>query len=269
MENISQEIRKHYEVEKAIALKLKRASREERKDIYKIMYDELFSQVPWHPRLKLREDLAGSKKRNKKKFNLINRYLNDSVVFVEFGPGDCRFALEVCKRVKYVYGVDILDQIGVFQDIPDNFKLIIYDGFDLKIGDDLIDVVFSDMLLEHLHPDDIEEHFLLVKRILKPGGIYFFRTPHRFSGPHDVSKYFSEEVEGLHLKEWTYKEIKELIIKLGFSSWSSYWTVMGVRIRMPFLYFRIMERLFGSIPRKIRRRLSDWFLPAVVMSVVK
>lgn len=46
-----EQLRNHYLVEKSIAERLKRANREERKRIYREMYDELFRKVPDHPRL--------------------------------------------------------------------------------------------------------------------------------------------------------------------------------------------------------------------------
>ena len=44
---------------------------------------------------------------------------------------------------------------------------------------------------------DTELHFEIVHKILKPGGMYALRTPHRQSGPHDVSRWFADEPEGL------------------------------------------------------------------------
>jgi hypothetical protein len=43
-------------VEKAIAQRLKESNREERKDIYMTMYDELLRRAPDHPRLGERHD---------------------------------------------------------------------------------------------------------------------------------------------------------------------------------------------------------------------
>ena len=45
------QIQNHYIVEKALAQKLKQSTRGERTKLYSIMYDELFSKVPDHPRL--------------------------------------------------------------------------------------------------------------------------------------------------------------------------------------------------------------------------
>ena len=44
---------------------------------------------------------------NKSKFTLIKKLIDKDTIFVEFAPGDCKFACEVAKYVKFVYGVDI------------------------------------------------------------------------------------------------------------------------------------------------------------------
>ena len=102
-----------------------------------------------------------------------------------------------------------------YEETPRNFELIVYDGYELPIPDNTIDVVFSDQLIEHFHPDDTLFHFRLVRRILKPGGVYVFRTPHGFSGPHDISQYFCHSAKGFHLKEWTYVELSRLLHQVG------------------------------------------------------
>lgn len=192
-----EQIKNHYEVEKSIAENLKRSDREKRKTIYPVMYVELLAKVGDHPRLTSRENKEKILAANEQKLKLVEKFLNDSVVFVEFAPGDCNFAFELCKHVKMVYAVDISDQRGKDCVMPPNFRLIVYDGYNLDMEDGTADVVFSDQFIEHLHPEDTEYHFRLVKRILRDNGLYIFRTPHVFLGPHDISKYFSDEPEGV------------------------------------------------------------------------
>ena len=72
------------------------------------------------------------------------------------------------------------------------------------------DAVISDQVIEHLHPDDLVAHFAGVHAILKPGGRYALATPHAFEGPFDVSRVFgSERPQGMHLKEYTYRELQD------------------------------------------------------------
>lgn len=262
-----EQIRNHYEVEKAIATRLKRAIREERKIIYQTMYDELFKQVPDHSRLKRREDPEMTALASQNKLKLMEKFIDKSTIFVEFAPGDCRFAISICNRVRFVYGVDISDQRGQLDNVPDNFELIIYDGYDLQMQENSTDVVFSDQLIEHLHPEDTEFHFQLVRKILRVQGVYVFRTPHRFSGPHDVSRYFSNEAEGFHLKEWTYSEIAKVLKRLEYSSWSGYKYTKRNLTRKPFAYFIIIEYILNMLPKRLRKITSRCLLSRYITIV--
>ncbi|MGH8055857.1 MAG: class I SAM-dependent methyltransferase, partial [Candidatus Entotheonellia bacterium] len=197
------QLQNHYAVEKALATRLKNAPRAERPLIYATMYDELFAKVPDHPRLVKREDPLTRGRRIRRALRLVQPVIRPSTVFLEFGPGDCRFAFEVCKYVQKVYGVDISQPMSRTAEMPSNFESIVYDGYRLPLADDSIDVMFSDQLIEHLHPEDTGGHLQTAQRLLKRGGRYIFTTPHRFTGPHDISRYFSDEAEGFHLKEWT------------------------------------------------------------------
>jgi len=49
------------------------------------------------------------------------------------------------------------------------------------------DAVLSVQVIEHLHPDDLVRHFATAAGLLKPGGRYVLATPHRLSGPADLS----------------------------------------------------------------------------------
>ena len=266
-----EQIKRHYEVEKSIAEKLKRANKEERKAIFAVMYDELFAKVPDHPRLTKRENAEKVRAANRRKLQLVKKHLSDSTVFLEFGSGDCFFAAEVCNYVKHVYAADISDQRGKSFDAPHNFELVVYDAYNLDMEDSSVDVVFSDQLIEHLDADDVVVHFRLVKRILRDKGLYIFRSPHAFFGPHDISKYFSDEPEGFHLKEWTYSEVEKILKRLNFSSWQGLWRVnrkmITEYVKFPFFYFTAAEAMLKRFSKKPKRFLSRGFLPLKMVMI--
>ncbi len=265
-----EQVRNQYLVEKEIAERLKASSREERKRIYASMYDELFARVPDHARLTRRTDEEKTRLVIADKLSIIRRFLRESIIFAEFAPGDCRFAFEIAKWAKRVIGIDISDQRNPDDPVPDNFELIIYDGYDLsEVQSDSIDMVFSDQLIEHLHPEDTRLHFTLVQRILKPGGRYIFRTPHALTGPHDISAHFSDEPEGLHLKEWTYWELLKLVKDVGYSRFHAYWHKRGISVRMPNIYFLSLERILGLLPKRIVRPVMRRLIPSIYGVVIK
>ncbi len=265
-----EQLENHYRVEKSIAEKLKASSREERKVIYSTMYDELFEQVPDHPRLTRRTDDNLCRLLNKNKLSMVRKFLDESTVFGEIAPGDCRFSFEVARHVKQVYGIDISDQRNPDDPEPDNFSLILFDGYTLdQVESDSIDVSFSDQLIEHLHPEDTRLHFEMVHRILRKGGRYVFRTPHFLTGPHDVSQFFCDEPEGFHLKEWTYREIRRVIQAANYSGFEGYWSFKGKFYRFPFIYFAAWEMILGMLPKKISRFLAEYLLRTVCAAAVK
>lgn len=265
-----EQIKNHYLVEKSIANRLKKSSREGRKFIYATMYEELFSKVPDHPRLTRRESTQLTEISNKSKLSIVSRFLDKSIVFLEFAPGDCRFVIEVAKQVKYAYGVDISGQSNPTDTAPENFKLIIYDGYNLdEIESNSIDVVFSDQLIEHFHPDDTKLHFELVHRILKIGGKYVFRTPHSLIGPSDVSQYFSDEPECFHLKEWTYTEINRMLKDLEYTTFYTYWSARGINVRLPYPYFATCERFLGLMPKRYIRAAAKYLIPTLYGAAIK
>ena len=260
----AEQVLNHYLIETEIAQKLKDAPREERSAIYSSMYDELFDKVPDHPRLNIRNNEQLSKKGVRHKLALVAPFLKDKMTFAEFAPGDCRFAMHVAPKVKLIYGIDISEQYQKDEKMPQNFELIIYDGYALKgIPNNSVDIVFSDQLIEHIHPDDVEHHFLLIKKMLIKGGLYIMRTPHKSSGPHDVSVYFSDVPLGFHLKEWSYVELQELTKKLGFKITHTYWFGKGFKCRVPVAYFLNMERVFSMLPHNLSRKVSQYFIPSI------
>ena len=102
----------HFDIERAIADRLKAADREGRKRIYSTMYDELFSQVPDHPRLTRRADDRATEQMNRRKMRLIAPFIRPGGSVMEFGSGDCRFSFELAKTAHRVIAVDIADQIA-------------------------------------------------------------------------------------------------------------------------------------------------------------
>lgn len=263
------QLRNHFEVERTIAARLKAADREERARIYRTMYDELFEKVPDHPRLARRDDRRRSEALSATRLGLYERFLNESMVVAEFGSGDCRFAHQLCRRVGFVYGVDISDQRGEHAAAPENFQLILFDGYRLPLDQASVDLVLSEQLVEHLHPDDATLHFTTVRNVLRENGAYVFRTPHRFTGPHDVSKYFCDQPEGFHLKEWTYAELIRVLSELGYRRCEAYWPFRSRAIRAPVWCFRIVESLLKRVPRPIRRWAARYLLREIFLAARK
>ncbi len=264
-----EQLRHHFEVERELAQRLLHSTRPERTKLFASLYGELFARVPDHPRLLRRDTDESTRQAVAARLALLRGKLPGVKNFLEIAPGDCRLAFEVCQHVEKVYGVDISDQSGEEVVRPSNFELVVYDGYQLNLPDNTVDLAFSYQFLEHLHPDDVVPHFELIKRVLKPGGAYIFSTPHRFSGPHDVSCYFSDTPQGFHFREWTHFELRDLVKQLGFSSWYTY--RLG-KVRESALWNLATfgaEHLIDVLPRKLQKRISERLFNSVIMICYK
>lgn len=265
-----EQVKNHYLVEKEIAERIKNAPPKARKRIYATMYDELFTKVPDHPRLTVRDDPELTLHSNNSKFAQLRGLINRSTMFAEFAPSDCKFSIAVCKYVKHVYGIDISDQKNPEDKTPANFTLILYDGYNLDaIIDESIDVLYSEQLIEHFHLEETKPHFKIAYRILKNGGRYSFRTPHVQSGPYDVSMYFSDEPQCFHLKEWTYSELYALLKEVGFVNVKSYWFAKNIKLRLPNFYFKYIEFFLGFFPKRYIKRISKLTMPCIACEAIK
>jgi len=263
-------LRHHYEVEKEIADRLK-ASRDPtaRARIFATMYDELFERVPDHPRLTVQHDPQSERRQVERLLAILRPHLRRDTDYVEFGAGTCALAFAVAPYVRRVRVVEIADQIPTGGTRPGNFELVLYDGFTLDLPDNAVDVVFSEQFVEHLHPDDAARHFSLVRRLLRPGGQYLLRTPERWTGPHDISRWFSETPQGFHLREWSYGDLVQTARAAGYRTQHAYWTGRGQCLRWPLGAALAVERIVAHMPLAMRRTLGHKLVPMVTLALVK
>jgi SAM-dependent methyltransferase len=241
-------VQAQYEVERALAQRLRLAPREERRRLYRIVYDEFFSQFPAEPR-PARDAVAWQ-------VALLAPFLRPDSVFMEIGTGDGRLARDIAGRVRTVYAIDVSEAVSARLAEAENVRLILSDGVSIPVAEGNVSVAYSSQLMEHLHPDDAGEQLANVFRSLRPNGVYVCVTPNRLSGPHDVSKFFDPVATGFHLYEYTVAELARLFRDVGFSAVR---VVLGARGRYasappaPIIRF---ESLVARLPRQARRRVA-------------
>lgn len=256
----------HYIVEKELARRIKESnSMEERSKIYRYMYDELFEKVPDHPRLT--NDIFNAKNWKMgiaRKMSIFGDYIGITDKVAEIAPGDGRFSAHLSKKGVGVTAFDISDQRIDSEKSECSFEHIVYDGYNFPSSFlSSFDVVVSDQLIEHLHPDDFIYHLEQVQHVLKVGGRYIIATPHRYSGPHDVSRYFSDKAECFHLKEYLYSDFFS-IINTAFKS--RFYVEMSALKKM---YVGVVEKFLRFAPYYIRRKAARVLLGEVVIVLVK
>ncbi|HUP96560.1 MAG TPA: methyltransferase domain-containing protein [Usitatibacter sp.] len=250
-------LRAHYLVERKLADRVRSAgSWEARRAVFATMYDDLFREVPDHPRrAAMSADTHAREQHIDWNMAQLKPYLKPGGTFLEIGSGDCALATRIAKTAKQVYAVDISDQSQ--GKLPENVKLVITDGRAIDVPAGSVDLAFSDQLMEHLHPEDAIEQLRNIHRALKPGGVYMCVTPNRVYGPSDISAFFDDEARGFHLKEYTLGEIREIFVRAGFPRSHVYIGARGCFLRCPSWLVQMFEKALLTLPSRLRHRIAD------------
>jgi SAM-dependent methyltransferase len=251
------ELEKHYLIEKELAERLRNAGKEARKELYASLYAELFEKIPYFDQIKSDRESRAAKVKNQVKF--LSRFIAPGKIFMELGAGDCALSLALCRHFRKVYAVDVSPQISPNEQIPPNFTFVLTDGTKIGLPTESVDIAFSNQLMEHLHPDDAYEQLQDVYKTLGKDGIYIIITPHRYSGPHDISKHFDRVATGFHLKEYRNKELAALLRRVGFSGIGNYVKIAGRFLKVPLFVVIVFEGILTPLPYVLRKRAFGLF----------
>lgn len=248
-------LRAHYEIERELAARLRASRREERGSLYGEVYDELFARLPDHPQHKA--DPEKRCRNTEMQVAFLRPLLSPDAVFIEVGCGDAAVTKAVAAHVREAVGIDVtsalVDQAGA----PANFRFMRTDGTSLALADGTADLVYSNQLMEHLHPDDARQQLGEIIRVLRPGGRYVCSTPNRLTGPHDISCYFDHEPRGFHLREYDHASLAAMFRDAGFRSTRAVVNVKGRRMDLPVGPVSFVERLLAGLPRDVQIRLTS------------
>jgi SAM-dependent methyltransferase len=251
-----EQVREHYEIEKALAAQLRNGSDGERKRLYGKIYDELYRRVPHHPQLTRKVSPEETERAIRQQLRLLTRFINKDATYLEVGPGDCALTLEVAKHVRRAVGVDVSTEITSSDRGAGKFELILSDGTSIPVPPGSVDVAYSNQLMEHLHPDDAHAQLINLHRALRPGGVYVCETPNRLTGPHDISRGFDIIATGLHLHEYTNVELFDMFRDCGFGRVIIYSSFRGYLFRVPARLLLGFERwLMRRPPQRMRALL--------------
>lgn len=251
-----QQIEDHYRIEKELADRLRRATREERRRLYSAVYEELFAEVPQHPMLTRKASADETAQAVAGQMKLLRRFLAPGTTFLEVGAGDCQLTFAAAGLVKKAYAVEVSSMISASATCPPNFELILSDGLKIDLPDQSVEVAYSNQLMEHLHPDDATDQLREIYRVLAPGGIYLCLTPNRLTGPHDISRYFDSVASGFHLKEYSISELSSLFRSVGFSRLRFCFGVKGKFLPLPIPLYRLTEMFLYLFPASLLKKWS-------------
>ncbi|MBC7512858.1 MAG: class I SAM-dependent methyltransferase [Herminiimonas sp.] len=239
-------IRAHYQLERRLAEHLLQSSRQERAAVYSAVYAELFTALADHPQHTT--DRTGHGEQISIELDILRSFLTPRTRFLELGCGDARLSYAAAGMVQSATGLDVTDALIDFAQAPSNFHFVRTIGTNIDLASDAVDVAYSNQLMEHLHPEDAQAQLAEIVRVLRPGGLYWCRTPNRVTGPHDVSRYFDYTATGFHLREYDFRSMQRLFTQTGFRRVRFYTTVRGVKTRFPYSLAATIETLVARFP---------------------
>ncbi len=207
--------RRLYVLEKQLAGRILASRPEDRRRVAREVYAELYREAPWESQIAIGD--ARHEAGVQWNLDILNPWIPDQSVILDIGCGTGDVLLALAPRSKQCTGVDMTLAVIPTENQFPNLTFRESDILELDFPDHTFDWVLSVHVLEHLHPDDVEGHFQDVCRILRPGGAFFIETPNRLTGPHDFSRDFDPVATGLHLKEWTHRDLAEKLLANGFS----------------------------------------------------
>ena len=260
------ELRRHYEIEKELANRLRAAPQAGRLELYGPVYNELFQRVPLHPQLVKKTDPESFAWAIQQQSLILEPFLRPGNL-----PRGGRRRLRAVGRRVFArseglcggrFGRDHEDL-----ELPANVEGRLSDGTNIPVSPGSIDVAYSNQVIEHLHPEDAGDQLTNIFDSLARGGVYVCITPNRVSGPHDISKYFDDVAPGFHLKEYTFRELRRLFEDIGFSRVTA---CVGGRGRYfgthPFPV-ELTERILARFPASARRRVADHLLVSGILGI--
>ena len=244
-------LRRHFEIERELANRLRTASRQRRRSLYAEVYEELFRRVEMPGNAEAQRAQVGLL------LELVEPFVDDRSTFLEIGAGSCDLSLALAERLSRVLAVDAVDPGIEPGSAPVSFSFVPAGRLREIVPPESVDVALSCHFVEHLHPDDLSGHLAEVWDSLAEGGCYIAVTPNRIYGPHDISRHFSDRAEGLHLCEYTHADLARQLLREGFADVRVIGRVGDAPRAWGLFGIGLVERIVEVLPRSWRRALVD------------
>ncbi|MDR3576831.1 MAG: class I SAM-dependent methyltransferase [Anaerolineaceae bacterium] len=196
-------VRLHADLEATLTDRLIAAPAASRSTIFEEAYSELYSSLPWLASVGTNTN-----------FEPWAELMEPKSKVYEIGSGNGNMAEFLAQKAFDVTATEITTERGKqSRTSKESLRWHKTDGVHLDEFEEpeSYNYILSDQVVEHLHPHDIITHFRTARVLLKPGGSYIVRTPHRRHGPADLSRVFKlEEPAFMHLHEYSYLEFDSI-----------------------------------------------------------
>jgi SAM-dependent methyltransferase len=118
-------------------------------------------------------------------FDWIRDYITENSVILEIGAGaGKKVPYDFAKQAQRVIGVDMDPRV---LDNPNLDESLCIDFFENKFDDNTFDIIFANSVVEHIkYP---QEFLTEIRRILKPSGYFFFKTPNMLHYATIIAKF--------------------------------------------------------------------------------
>jgi SAM-dependent methyltransferase len=203
------EVRRHLDLERRLTEQLLATTADQRWSVFEQCYSTIYAELPWLVDV-------GSTIDDDRWARLIGP---PPKRIYEVGSGHGELARALARRGYDVTATDISRARGGDRAAAPRLAWGVTDGVHLAqfAAPASVDAVITSQVIEHLHPDDVREHFRGAFALLRPGGRYVFATPHALTGPHDVSQVVgADHPFGMHLREYDVATLVEMARTAGF-----------------------------------------------------
>jgi SAM-dependent methyltransferase len=223
--------RAHWLIERDLRGRLLASHRDERERITAEVYDELFERVPWHP---ANQPCSEAPEDLDKWLRAYADLCAPGATVADLGCGLGGVVIGLASRAKEAVGVDTSREMvqRCRARAPINARFLVGSVVNPPLERGYFDLITSHQVIEHLHPEDLDQHLRAVARLLKPGGAFLVVTPQALTGPWDCSRGFTKEPSGFHTAEMTHAELAKRMRLAGFRRTSSPIGGTGVRSRL-------------------------------------
>ena len=208
-----------FEIEKVFHKQiLKEESFEKRQEMYHNVYNTVH---PIYGKNKTNIQQEGENPKDKI-VRLFRKELEGKSI-LDVGCGEGHFLESISRQLthKSLVGIDVSIP-PLSKHHPDiEFILANIIRFDMN---GQFDLVFSDQVLEHIAPADLNFHLTSIKSALKSKGLFIIIMPNRLFGPSDVTRIIDfsytgkTKAQGTHLNESTYGDLIPVLEQNGFQN---------------------------------------------------
>jgi SAM-dependent methyltransferase len=143
-------------------------------------------------------------------------------------------------------------------------------NYELPLSQRPCHIVYWNDVFEHIPPDEIRDYLRRIRDLLTPDGLLITVTPNWHMRPSDVTKCVCPprtEAVGLHLKEYTLREVTALLRECGFYRVTTPLFVTRRRIALGGRGFAGIKRLFEPAVEMLPVRLARLLCRGLGLSI--